>query len=62
MVETRIKPYREQVAVEGRRADERRLTVPSQAFGLLIVRAAIPRWRLLDTNPKWILGSGWRRL
>ncbi len=62
MVETRIKPYREQVAEQGRRAEQRRLTLRHQVFGLLIVAAAIPRWWLIDTYPKWTLPAGWRRL
>jgi hypothetical protein len=65
MVETRTKPHLEQVAEagpeQGRRTGQRRLTPPNQVFGLLIVRAAIPRRWLLDTHPKWIFPPGWRR-
>lgn len=61
MVETRIKPYREQVAEQERREEQRRATIRNQAFGLLIVAAAILAWWLFHTNPKWIFPPGWWR-
>jgi uncharacterized ion transporter superfamily protein YfcC len=61
MVETRIKPYREQVAEEIRRAEQKRLYRRNQVFGLMLVVAAILVWGLFHTNPKWIFPPGWWR-
>lgn len=61
MVETRIKPYREQVAEQERREELRRVFRRNQTFGLLIVAAAIFVWWLFHTNPKWIFPPGWWR-
>ena len=41
MVETRIKPYQEQVAEQARRAEQTRVFRRNQVFGLLMVAAAI---------------------
>ncbi|HEY6490911.1 MAG: hypothetical protein WCC26_21580 [Terracidiphilus sp.] len=62
MVETRIKPYRDQVAEQERRAAQRRAFVRNQAIGLLILGALICLWWLLHTNPTWIFPPGWWRL
>lgn len=62
MVETRIKPYREQVAAEERRAAQRRTFTRNQAFGLLMLAAAILVWWLFHTNLHWIFPPGWWRL
>jgi len=61
MVETRIKPYREQVAEETRRAEQRRVYKRNQTFGILMVAATILIWWLFHTNPKWIFPPGWWR-
>lgn len=61
MVETRIKPYSQQVAEQERRAQQARAFRRNQAFGLLMVAAAILAWWLLHTNPKWIFPPGWWR-
>ncbi len=61
MVETRIKPYREQVAEQERREEQRRAFRRNQVFGLLMVAAAILVWWLLHTNPRWIFPPGWWR-
>jgi hypothetical protein len=61
MVQTRIKPYKQQVAEDERRARQQRLFRRNQVFGLLIVAAAICAWTLLHTNPQWIFPSGWWR-
>jgi len=61
MVETRIKPYFEQVAEEERRAEQTRAYRRNQALGLLLVAAAIVAWWLFHTNPQWIFPSGWWR-
>jgi hypothetical protein len=61
MVETRIKPYYQQVAEQARRAEQTRRYRRNQVFGLLIVAAAILIWWLFHTNPKWIFPPGWWR-
>jgi hypothetical protein len=61
MVETRIKPYREQVAEQERREEQRHAFRRNQAFGLLMVAAAILVWWLFHTNPRWIFPPGWWR-
>jgi hypothetical protein len=61
MVETRIKPYYEQVAEEAHRAEQTRRYRRNQVFGLLLVAAAIVAWSLFHTNPGWIFPSGWWR-
>jgi hypothetical protein len=61
MVETRIKPYHEQVAEQARRAVQRRAYRRNQVLGLILVAAAIFVWVLLHTNPSWIFPPGWWR-
>ena len=59
MVESRIKPYREQIAEEARRVEQTRAYRRNQVFGILLVAAAILIWWLFHTNPKWIFPPGW---
>jgi hypothetical protein len=61
MVDTRIKPYDQQVAEEARREVQRRAYRRNQVLGLLMVAAAIFVLWLLRTNPKWIFPPGWWR-
>jgi hypothetical protein len=61
MVQTRIKPYRQQVAEQTRRAEQTRLFRRNQVIGLLILAAAIVLWSLFHTNPAWIFPPGWWR-
>jgi hypothetical protein len=62
VVDTRIKPYGEQVAEQERRAAQRRAFVRNQTIGLVLFAAAICTWWLFHTNPKWIFPPGWWRL
>ena len=62
MAETRIKPYLEEQAEQARRADQTRAYRRNQAFGVLLVAAAIFAWWLFHTNPKWLFPPGWWRL
>ncbi|MGA7856442.1 MAG: hypothetical protein WCA11_00835 [Terracidiphilus sp.] len=61
MVETRIKPHREQQAEQARREAQRHATLRNQVLGMLLVAAAICAWWLFHTNPKWIFPPGWWR-
>ena len=61
MVETRIKPYREQAAEQERREEQRRVYRRNQTFGLLLVAAVVLAWWLFQTNPRWIFPAGWWR-
>ncbi len=61
MVDTRIKPYDQQVAEREAREQQRRAFRRNQAFGLVILAGAICLWWLLHTNPKWIFPAGWWR-
>jgi hypothetical protein len=61
MVQTRIKPYFQEVAEKARRAGQLRLFRRNQVFGLLMVAAAILIWWLFRANPKWIFPPGWWR-
>lgn len=61
MVESRIKPFKQQVAEQARRAEQRRVFRRNQAFGLLLIAAVILIWRLFHTNPAWIFPPGWWR-
>ena len=62
MVETRIKPYLQQVDEETRRAEQTRVYRRNQAIGLVLVAGAILVFWLFRTNPKWIFPTGWWRL
>jgi hypothetical protein len=62
MVDSRIKPYHEQVAEHERRAAQRRGFVRNQAIGLVLLAALICAWWLFHTNPKWVFPAGWWRL
>jgi hypothetical protein len=59
MVQTRIKPYLQQLAEKTRRAEQSRLHQRNQVFGLLLVAGVILLSWLLRTNPKWIFPPGW---
>ena len=61
MVQTRIKPYLQQVAEKVRRAELTRVYRRNQILGLVMVAAAILVWWLFHTNPKWIFPPGWWR-
>jgi hypothetical protein len=61
MVQTRIKPYNQQLAEREVRAEQTRRFRRNQVFGLLMIAAAILVWRLLHTNPTWIFPPGWWR-
>ena len=61
MVQTRIKPYFQEVAEKATRAEQRRVYRRNQAIGLVLVAAAIFVWWLFHTNPKWIFPPGWWR-
>jgi hypothetical protein len=59
MVQTRIKPYFQEVAEKARRREQQWVFRRNQVFGL--VAAAILIFWLLRTNPKWIFPPGWWR-
>ena len=61
MVESRIKPYQQQVAEKEARERQRRVYRRNQVFGLLLIAAAACVWWLFHTNPKWIFPAGWWR-
>ncbi len=61
MVQTRIKPYFQQVAEKARRAVQLRAYRRNQVFGLLMVAAAILLLWLRRTDPRWIFPQGWWR-
>jgi hypothetical protein len=61
MVQIRIKPYDQQVAEQARRAEQTRVYRRNQAFGLVLLAAAICLWWLFHTNPNWIFPPGWWR-
>jgi hypothetical protein len=61
VVETRIKPYYQEVAEKAARTVELRRYRRNQAFGLVLVALAILILGLLRTNPKWIFPPGWWR-
>ena len=61
MVETRIKPYAEEQAAKAAREAQQRLFRRNQAFGMLLLAAAICAWWLLHTNRRWIFTPGWWR-
>ena len=61
MVQSRIKPYYQQVAEKTRRLGQLRIYRRNQIFGLMLVAAAIFVVWLVRTNPKWIFTPGWWR-
>jgi hypothetical protein len=61
MVQTRIKPYFQDVAEKAQRREQQRVFRRNQLFGLVLVAAAILLFWLLRTNPKWIFPPGWWR-
>jgi hypothetical protein len=61
MVQSRIKPYDQEVAEKARRAAQLRAYRRNQVFGLMLVAVAIVLVWLLRTNPKWIFPPGWWR-
>jgi hypothetical protein len=61
MVESRIKPFKQQAAEQERRAEQRRIFRRNQVFGLLLIADAILIWRLFHTNAAWIFPPGWWR-
>jgi hypothetical protein len=61
LVQTRIKPYVQEVAEKARRRQQQRVFRRNQVFGLVLVAAAILLFWLLRTNPKWIFPPGWWR-
>lgn len=61
MVQTRIKPYLQQVAEKARRDEQRRAFQRNQVLGLVLVALAILVWWLFHTNPAWIFPAGWWR-
>ncbi len=61
MVESRIKPFKQQAAEQARRVEQRRIFPRNQVFGMLIIAALIVVWRLFHTNPAWIFPPGWWR-
>jgi hypothetical protein len=61
VVQSRIKPYDQQVTEKARRLGQQRIYRRNQIFGLLLVATAILLVWLLRTNPKWIFTPGWWR-
>lgn len=61
VVETRIKPYQQQVAERKARDRQSRTFRRNQIIGLVILAGLICLWWLLHTNPKWIFPAGWWR-
>ena len=60
-MQTRIKPYAQEVAENARRLAQLRVYRRNQVIGLLLVAAAVLLVWLLRTNPKWIFPPGWWR-
>ena len=61
MVQTRIKPYFQEVDEKARRSEQLRIFRRNQVFGLVLVALVILLVALLRTNPKWIFPPGWWR-
>jgi hypothetical protein len=61
VVQTRIKPYFQEVAEKARRWEQQRVFRRNQVFGLVLVAAAILLFWLLRTNSRWIFPPGWWR-
>jgi hypothetical protein len=61
LVETRIKPFAQDVAENARRLAQQRVYRRNQVIGLVLVAAAVLLVWLLRTNPKWVFPPGWWR-
>jgi hypothetical protein len=61
MVQTRIKPYFQEVAEKAGRAAQLRRYRRNQVFGLVLAAAAVLLFWLLRANPKWLFPPGWWR-
>jgi hypothetical protein len=61
MVQSRIKPYYQQVAERTARQRQQHVYRRNQVFGLMLVAAAIFVVWLVRTNPAWIFPPGWWR-
>lgn len=61
LVDRRIKPYLAEVDALARRGEQRNKFKRNQAFGLLLLAAAVLIWWLIHTNPAWIFPAGWWR-
>ena len=61
MVQTRIKPYFQEVDEKARRSEQLRIFRRNQVFGLLLVALVILLAALLRTNSRWIFPPGWWR-
>ena len=61
MVESRIKPYYQQVAERTARQRQQRVYRRNQVFGLMLVAAAIFGVWLVRTNPAWVFPPEWWR-
>jgi hypothetical protein len=61
LVQSRIKPYDQQVSEFARRIVQTRAYRRNQIFGVVLVAATIFLWRFWHTNPKWIFTPGWWR-
>lgn len=61
MVE-RIKPYKQVMAEQERRAQQTLRFRRNQIVGLVLVAALVFLWTLLHTHRQWIFPTGWWRL
>lgn len=59
MVDQRIKPHMQQEVAEARRAEQRRVYVRNQVFGLLMLAAAIVIFWLVRAPRGWAFPAGW---
>ena len=62
VAERRIKPHKQQVEEDARRAAQRYAFRRNQVIGVLMIAAVVLAWWLFHTNPKWIFPPGWWRL
>jgi hypothetical protein len=61
MVQSRIKPYSQQVAEHTARARQQHVYRRNQIIGLMLVAAVVLLTWLRLTNPAWIFPPGWWR-
>jgi hypothetical protein len=61
MVQSRIKPYYQEVAERTARERQQRVYRRNEVVGVLLVAAAVLLVWLLRTNPAWIFPPGWWR-